>query len=455
MDVGSTWTKASRIEPSTGELVASAAHRTTIEDDVMIGVDAALRDLGGSGTAHVGRAPRVIGCSSAGGGLRIAVIGNEQLITAEAGRSVALSSGGHVVAVLAGDIRDATDELAAARPDVVLLVGGTDGGNPAPLVRSATTLAGRSWRVPVVVAGNAQATPTALAVLRRADVECLGADNVLPRVGVVAPDSARAALREVFLRHVIGGKALSADPRFLELVRAPTPDVVLRGVELLSTGSRPAARRGVGDVVLVDVGGATTDVYSAVHPPEQEQPLVSRTVEGDLGVRWSAPGTVAAATDAGWVAEPERAAAAAQRLLEQPAHLSGTAQERAFDEQLAAWAIGIALRRHAGRARPRYVATGTSTGRWVERAGVDLREVELVVGSGGVLRHGARRSPQGLSRFLAHLDATGGWQLPRRPRFTVDQAYAVAPAGLLADEHPEAAWRLLAPLRAHARGADL
>ena len=84
--------------------------------------------------------------------------------------------------------------------------------------------------------------------------------NVLPRIGVLDPTPARAAIREVFVRHVIGGKGLSKGPAFGRLVRAATPDAVLAGVELLADGADDVA--GVGDVVVVDVGGATTDVYS-------------------------------------------------------------------------------------------------------------------------------------------------------------------------------------------------
>ena len=116
------------------------------------------------------------------------------------------------------------------------------------------------------------------------------------------PSPARAAIREVFITHVIGGKGLSRGPAFGRLVRAATPDAVLAGVELLADGAEGVP--GVGDVVVVDVGGATTDVYSVVTPDPEEASLHrevvevlwrERTVEGDLGMRWNAPGVVAAA----------------------------------------------------------------------------------------------------------------------------------------------------------------
>src|SRR5262249_56641719 len=118
-------------------------------------------------------------------------------------------------------------------------------------------------------------------------------ENVLPRIGVLNPAPARAAIREVFLRHVIGGKRLSKGPRFASLVRGATPDVVLTAVELLADVVG-------GDLLVVDVGGATTDVYSVRDPAYAQESgrdvagelWQARTVEGDLGVRWSAPSVV-------------------------------------------------------------------------------------------------------------------------------------------------------------------
>ncbi|PZG02284.1 glutamate mutase, partial [Micromonospora craterilacus] len=177
-------------------------------------------------------------------------------------------------------------------PDVVLLVGGTDGGDADTLTHNATRLARARWRVPVVLAGNVDVRDDLHGLLAGAGVPVTVADNVLPRIGVLAPVSARAAIRQVFLRHVIGGKRLSRGGRFARLVRAATPDAVLTGVEALADVVG-------GDLAVVDVGGATTDVYSVLTPDERASGpgrevagalWRARTVEGDLGMRWSAPG---------------------------------------------------------------------------------------------------------------------------------------------------------------------
>ncbi|MDG4797754.1 glutamate mutase L [Micromonospora sp. WMMD1082] len=434
-DVGSTYTKVAVVDLDGGGLLSAAATPTTVGTDVLHGLDAAVGAA--TGRLGVGDVPWYV-CSSAGGGLRLAVIGYEPLVTAQAGRRVGLSAGADVVHVAAGRLgRAELAALRAARPDVVLLVGGTDGGDAATLAHNAGRLARARWRVPVVLAGNVDVRDELHALLVGARVPVTVADNVLPRIGVLAPSSARSAIRRVFLRHVIGGKGLSRGGRFARLVRAATPDAVLTGVEAL-------AEVVGGDLVVVDVGGATTDVYSVLTPDERAGGpgrevagalWRARTVEGDLGVRWSAPGVVRAAVEERLVAAGEAdglAAAAAVRAAD-PGLLPDDAVGRAVDARIAALAATVAVRRHA-----RGVGTG-------ERSGRDLRDVRLLVGSGGVLRYaGGGDAVAVLGAVLG--DHAGGWALPRAARSVVDVDYVLAAAGLLAAEHPVALRALLRAL---------
>ncbi len=462
VDFGSTFTKAALVDVTSGELVATASHRTTVDTDVLDGWDACLEEL--AAVEPRARDAEVLACSSAGGGLRIAVVGNEELVTAEAGRRVALSSGGRVVHVTGGLDTGRLAALRDSRPDVVLLVGGTDGGNAEVLLRAAAVLAEARWPGPVVVAGNADARDEVAAMLEGAGTPFVPADNVVPRIGVLEPDSARAAIRQMFLRHVIGGKHLSqrTDPstgsgtQFTAMVRGATPDVVLTAVEILAHGL-DEERPGAGDVVVVDVGGATTDVYSVVEVDPEDSGLsrevvatvpASRTVEGDLGMRWSAVSTVEAGANTGLLERPAGEELAGEELAEDaarrhadPGFVPDSEAEFAVDRVLASLAIGMAVRRHAGRAQ---VVFGPD-GRVVERTGKDLREADLLVGSGGVLRHSGPSAPEVILRHLT--DDGQGWQLPQHPEVVVDTDYVLAPAGLLAERFPEAAHRLLQRLR--------
>jgi uncharacterized protein (TIGR01319 family) len=235
-------------------------------------------------------------------------------------------------------------------------------------------------------------------------------------------------------------------------VRGATPVVVLTGVELLARGAN--GHPGIGDVVVVDVGGATTDVHSVVEVDPETAAVesgglarevvattpVTRTVEGDLGMRWSAVSTVEEGIEAGLLEEGPLREAASRRLAD-PGFLPEDPEEAAYDEQLAGAASGLALRRHAGRSR----VVVSPEGRVVERSGKDLREVDLVVCSGGVFRNAANGAAK---RMLTDSigEPPGGWQLPRDPRVVVDTDYVLAAAGLLAEAHPDAAYRLVRTL---------
>ena len=232
IDVGSTFTKAALVDVDEGLLVATAASPTTSSTDVMAGIDSCRSELMA--------APDVatLACSSAGGGLRLAVVGCERVVTAEAGHRVGLSAGARVSYVASGPLDSGgVRRLLDNEPDVVLLVGGTDGGNAEILLHNAAALASSELRVPVVAAGNIDVRDEVAALLRDGGKTVYPTVNVLPVIGRLDATPARETIREVFIRHVIGGKGLSASADFPALVRAATPDAVLAGVEVLADGA--------------------------------------------------------------------------------------------------------------------------------------------------------------------------------------------------------------------------
>jgi uncharacterized protein (TIGR01319 family) len=325
--------------------------------------------------------------------------------------------------------------LRAARPDLVLLAGGTDGGDTRVLLHNAGRLAATRIGVPIVLAGNRMVRDEALALLRGTGRTVVVADNVLPDVGELAPGPARAAIREVFLEHVIGGKGLSRGPRFRRLVRAVTPEAVLTGVGRLA--GLLAEDGAEGSVLVVDVGGATTDVYSAVSGSDDRAehavalPPDRRTVEGDIGMRWSAPGVVAEAR-AERLLTPDELPGLAEAASYRAEHVDFVPADEAGAEQdtrLAALAAVLAVRRHlrliAGRLGPRGAG--------------------LLVLSGGVFRHA---TPARLATVQDTLRADPVLRpLLRHADIVVDTRYVLAPAGLLTDAgHPAPAAALLSTL---------
>lgn len=420
LDVGSTWTKGALVSPD-GDLLGTAQHETT-PPEVLDGVAAVTAALGAADAD-------VLACSSAGGGLRLAVVGQERLVSAEAGYRVALSAGAKVVHVSSGDLDGAgIRALRADRPDIVLLVGGTDGGDQRVLLHNARRLAANRITVPIVLAGNADAREEALGLLAGRSV--VATDNVLPDVGELAPGPARRAIRSAFLSHVIGGKGLSRGPRFRSLVRTVTPDAVLTGVSRLA--GVLAREEEQGAVLVVDVGGATTDVYSAVSTVEGERittvalPADRRTVEGDIGMRWSAPGVVAEALAERLITGSEDLGASAKHRATDVDFIPSTPEESEVDIRLASLAAILAVRRHL---------------RLVDGQ-LGPRGAGLLVLSGGVFRHA---SAEGLARVEETLRADPILRpVLRTARVVVDRNYVLAPAGLLADvDRGAAADRLL------------
>ncbi|MGC1208633.1 MAG: glutamate mutase L [Ornithinimicrobium sp.] len=442
--MGSTYTKGALVNSFTGELLETASVPTTLSADVWEGVSEVRARIAGrhrhTPDLHDHDAVRI--CSSAGGGLRLAIVGFERDVSAVAGSIVALSAGARVIHCANGHLSAAeVSSLRDARPDLILLVGGTDGGNANVALRNARALAEARLPAACVVACNAEAQIEAADILRSGGCSVLMADNVLPRIGSLTPVSARAAIRSAFLQHVIGGKGLSEGPQFAAAVRCPTPDAVLDGVQVLRDVSDH-------DVMLIDIGGATTDVYSAVRPQGEDASLAkevvgtlwtARTVEGDLGMRHSASTVLDAAqreglSDAGR-ADVQSWAARASRS---PHLLAETSSERSADLRLAWMAALIAARRHARPLRP-----GGSA-----RA---LAEVGTLIGSGGVLRYADPVAADVVLRGVC-TDLGGGWRPPERARRRVDTAYLLCAVGLLAHDYPDTAASLAAGLLEQSQG---
>ncbi|GAA3434510.1 glutamate mutase L [Kutzneria kofuensis] len=410
LDIGSTWTKGALVTEN-GTLVGTAQHPTT-PPEVLDGIASVTTRLDAQGLP-------VLACSSAGGGLRLAVVGQERLVSAEAGYRVALSAGAKIVHVVAGQLDGAAiRELRATRPDLVLLAGGTDGGDRSVLLHNAKRIAANRLRPPIVLAGNADARAEAKALLQETGRTVVATDNVLPDVGELAPGPARAAIRELFLRHVIGGKGLSKGNTFRNLVKAVTPDAVLGGVSRLAA---ILAAREAGAVLVVDVGGATTDVYSAVSTVDENAmertvalPADRRTVEGDLGMRWSAPGIVAEAKAERLESNQDLADEAQYRS----ANVDWIPEDdhgRDVDATLAGLAAVLAVRRHLRLVDGQLGPKGAG----------------LLVLSGGVFRHA---TPERLQAIEDRLRADPVLRpVLRNADVTVDRRYVLAPAGLLAD----------------------
>ncbi len=419
LDVGSTWTKAALVR-SDGSLAGFAEHPTTVSD-VLTGVDAAVRAVLAAAPGAAG--PELLACSSAGGGLRLAVVGAERLAAEEAGHRVARSAGARVVHVHGGPL-DPGDvrALRGSRPGVVLLTGGADGDDPAPLLHNAARLARARVRFPIVLAGNESARDDALALLTATGRTVVACPNLTPRRGELVPGPARAAVAELHGHHVLGGRSPAAAPRFRRMARIATPGAVSAGAALLAAMLDTR-------VLVVDVGCATTDVHLAL--PAGSAPSLLSTAEGDLGMRAAAGGVLIEGQAEGVVdpVEADLLGPTVARMTTEVGYVPRDPGGAAEDRRIAALAALLAVRRH--------LAAHGGTG-----------AVGLLVLTGGVFR---RPEASGLAAVVATLrhDVVLA-PLLAGAAAAVDADFVVTPAGLLAAAGRTAAARSL--LRDHLVG---
>lgn len=453
IDFGSTYTKLRAVDLDACRLLAVAQGPSTVSTNIAIGLDIALAAL----QRKVGRLPAFkhrLASSSAAGGLKMVTIGLVKELTAEAARRAALGAGAKLVGTFAyrltaNDVR----AIESLKPDILLLAGGTDGGNSEVVQHNSERLAGSPLACPVVVACNRDIAEEVAAVLRAAGKTAIRTENVMPEFGHLNIDPARAAIREVFIDRIVHAKGIDRAAERFDAVLMPTPAAVMEGARLLSEGT--SRRAGLGDLVVVDIGGATTDVHSVgAGTPMRDgvvqyglpEPFVKRTVEGDLGMRHNA--RTIAETD-GFSAFAERLGLSEARLSAKldeiaadVARLPANAEDEALDEALAWTAVRIAVARHAGTTEIVQTVHGPVT---VQR-GKDLTGVKCVIGTGGPLAQDA--TPTSVLK-AALADASDPFSLrPSHPALLVDANYMLYASGLLSVVDREAALALaLASLR--------
>jgi uncharacterized protein (TIGR01319 family) len=429
VDIGSTFTKAAAVT-NDGRLLDHVAMATSHED-LAAGAETAVAGLVGIDPLDA----TLLACSSAAGGLRVAVLGFEPRLTMEAGRRAATSAGARVAAVFGGilDERQA-DELRAGKPDIVLLVGGTDGGDRTTILSNARRV--RELlppSVPAVLAGNLDAADESAVELRAGGRVVRIAPNVLPAVGVIAVDEVQRAIRDVFVDHVIGRGRFPPSSRVAQAILMPTPSAVLAATELLANlaGRDPRLRA----PVVIDVGGATTDVHSVIpadsRPVAEKAPVpeleATRTVEADLGMRESAAALAEAAIEAGHVAAgaEQGLRRAARRRVDDRAFLPVDSEGEGVDRALARFAVGIALTRHAGELR---VGLGEG-GATIRCTGRDLRAATCIVATGGVFE--AARDPGAIIEQALEDALRRRAVVPENLAVFIDHNRVLAPTGLL------------------------
>ena len=446
IDFGSTYTKLTAVDLDAEEILGTAAAYTTVRTDINDGLTEGLRRL----EEKTGKLEyfQSFACSSAAGGLRMVTSGLVPELTGEAAKLASLGAGAKVVGVYAFQLtEDDLEDIKAAKPDIFLLVGGTDGGNTECILHNAKMLASMDADFPIVVAGNRTAARECERILSGREVYVC--PNVMPKFGVLRIEPTQKQIREIFLNRIIQAKGLSKASELLSDIMMPTPSAVLQAMELLSQGCE--GESGIGDLVAVDVGGATTDVYSVADGmPEHmntvykglPEPFAKRTVEGDIGMRYSIQGIVDAAgldriSRLSGLSR-DRVTALVEDLKQNTDKVpNGDPELEALDYALASMAIEEAVRRHAGTIEETYTMMGLT----YVQTGKNLTKVKQIVVTGGSLIHTKRTDE--IAKHAQFSPAQPTSLRPKNADVWVDRTYILAAMGLLSSHYPQTALRIM------------
>jgi uncharacterized protein (TIGR01319 family) len=448
VDIGSTFTKGGlfTLEGEELRLVAREMLPTTVDDLARVFGEVRQAVLAGRTGAVPAADVPVYWSSSARGGLKIAAVGLTPDLTLSVARMAATSAGGKVVRAFSYELSpEDLDELGSVEPDIILFTGGTDGGNSRVVLHNAARLAELASPAVILYAGNRKVRDQVVGILRGREVAM--AANVMPEVGTIDIEPARDVIRRVFLERIVDGKGLSSVVAAAGREPLPTPLAVFELV-------RTIAERVPGwqDFALIDMGGATTDFYShtksfhggdAVILRGLVEPTLSRTVEGDLGLRVSAEALFR--SEASFLESRLRDSrldlsvlkAYVENVSHRTEYLPADEQGRGFDRLLAAACVRAASLRHSGLLQRVF----TPQGGFLVQRGKDLRKVSRLVGSGGFLAGSA--DPALLLEACApgSDDPDTRHLVPESPACYADAQYLIPLLGNLAADFPGAAAR--------------
>jgi uncharacterized protein (TIGR01319 family) len=471
-DCGSTTTKAILIEKKDGEyrLTTRGEAPTTVEapfDDVTVGVVNAVRELeelsgkrllnvtdetkGATGKSAI-ITPRqddttgtdlYLSTSSAGGGLQMSVAGVVKTMSAESANRAALGAGAIVIDTVAVDDgrkdHEKVERIRQLRPDMLLMSGGTDGGTVTHLVDLAQMLVaadpkprlGIGLKIPVIFAGNKEAVKPVNDVLEsRVDLKVV--DNLRPTMDRENLGPAREAIHELFLQHV-----MQQAPGYGKLMTwtssgiMSTPNAVGKIIETIAEQLQI-------NVLAVDIGGATTDVFSVFGG------VFNRTVSANLGMSYSICNVL---TESGvgnikrWIPFPIDDDDLRNRLrnkMIRPTTVPQALEDLLIEHAVSREALRLAFDHHKSLARGlKGVQQVRTVGEALSQEGsgatlVSLWDLNMIVGSGGVLSHAPLRGQSALMM----LDA---YQPEGITMLAVDSIFMMPQLGILSTVHPQAA----------------
>ncbi len=437
-EIGSTTTVVNAFDFSKQpHFLGRGLSHTTVESDVSTGLKNAMNHLKEILQTASLDVEHFIATSSAAGGLRMCVSGLVYDMTVRAAKEAALNAGANLHLVTAGNLdEDDLEQIEAIRPNIMLVAGGTDYGEKSVAFNNLLAIADLKLDIPLIYAGNVEnhykINKTFKDHSQGKHISIV--ENVYPRVDFMNIAPLRKVIYETFEAHIVEAKGMHTIRDMVTGSIMPTPGSVMESTMVL--------HRMIGNVMVIDVGGATTDVHSVTEPSDEfkiyleGEPKEKRTVEGDLGVYVNLKHVVSTMDKARVLKRLKMDEATFDELVETTPQIPESEAQKALVEQVCAVCVERALLRHVGDKRKVY----TSSGQKVIPEGRDATQVNTIVLTGGALLHA--RDAESIVRNVLKRNPESLLPHPEC-RVVKDKDYILSSAGVLSLSHENEAQAII------------
>ncbi|NLB33909.1 MAG: DNA mismatch repair protein MutL [Tissierellia bacterium] len=353
------------------------APTTVLEGDVTIGLKAAIEGLRKNLQADSLTWDDMLATSSAAGGLKMTVHGLVYDMTVRAAKEAALGAGGIIKMITSGRLRK-TDlkKIQEITPNIILVAGGVDYGERDTAIYNMEMILAMKLKIPIIYAGNIENQEEVRLMCEEADNQLYIVENVYPKIDTLVVEPTRKIIQDAFEEHIIHAPGMAKVRDLVKGPIIPTPGAVMEAAKVL--------KEEIGDLIVFDVGGATTDLHSVTEGSSEinsilisPEPDAKRTVEGDLGLYVNVQHLV----EKIGMENLKKEFPDVDELLENYKPIPETEREKLFVERLTKEAVLTSLERHAGYLRYFYTASGKKT----LAEGKDLTAIQYIIGTGGSL----------------------------------------------------------------------
>jgi uncharacterized protein (TIGR01319 family) len=409
------------------------APTSVLEGDVTVGLKGAINSLKENLHESEITWDDMLATSSAAGGLKMTVHGLVYDMTVRAAKEAALGAGGIIKMITSGKLRR-TDlkKIQEVNPNIILVAGGVDYGERDTALNNMEMILSMGLKTPIIYAGNIENQEEIKLMCDEAGVKVYIVENVYPKIDMLVVEPTRKVIQDAFEEHIIHAPGMTKVRDLVKGPIIPTPGAVMEAAKVL--------KEDIGDLVIFDVGGATTDVHSATQGSEEvnsilisPEPEAKRTVEGDLGVYVNVNHVV----EKIGLENLKKEFPDVDELLQNFKPIPLSDREKQFVERLTKEAVVTSLERHAGRLRDLYGANGKKT----VAQGKDLTAIKYIIGTGGALT----RLPNRVE-ILEEIRSLGkGLELypTERAKILIDNDYIFSSLGVLSKRYPEDALLLM------------